>query len=52
MYLEETSLTGLSKVSVEEVVVGRRENLEEMIISFNILFAAIRATGRFNMVGR
>ena len=52
LHLEKTSLEGLSELSVEDLVVERRENLEELGISFNVLLAAIMARGRFNMVGR
>ena len=50
--MENTTLTGLSEVSVQDLVVERRENLEELSISFNIFLAALMARGRFNMVGR
>ena len=52
MHLENTTLAGLSEVSVEDLVVERSDNLEELGISFNVLLAAIMARGRFNMVGR
>ena len=52
LHLEKTSLEGLSELSVEDLVVERRENLEELSISFNIFLAALMTRGRFNMVGR
>ena len=52
LHLANTTITGLSEVSVADIVVERRESLEEMKVSFNILLAAIMAKGRFNMVGR
>ena len=52
LHLESTTLTGLSEALVKDVVVERRENLDELNLSFNILLTAIMARGRFNMVGR
>ena len=51
--MENTTLTGLSRVLVKDLVVERRrDNLDELDISFNILLDDITAKGRFNMVGR
>ena len=47
-----TTLTGLSKASVKDFMVDRRDNLEELNISFNILLDAVMARGKFNMIGR
>ena len=47
-----TTLTGLSGASVKDFVVERKDNLEELNISFNILLDAVMARGRFNMIGR
>ena len=52
MHLANITITGLSEVSVADIIVERRESLEEMKVSFNILLAAIMAKGSFNMVGR
>lgn len=47
-----TTLTGLSGALVKDFVVDRKDNLEELNISFNILLEDVMARGRFNMIGR
>merc|ERR1712013_394294 len=50
--MDNITFTGLSKVKVENLVVTRRDNLEEMKILFNLKLDSFAARGRFNIVGR
>jgi len=50
--MDNITLTELSKVKVENLVVERKDNLEEMKILFNVKLDSFAARGRFDIVGR